>query len=222
MDSKVRQKITPRQMKVTGACIGNWVGESWLVIVARNVTVVALVNPEQAQEMGRRLLRRAAPLSLPEERVEVVGLAQDRTLPHVERLADGLQMEEPPRQLQVRVCDVAVRILWRHEAIYDVLRPLQPPYHWRVFVAFARHEVGSREPDSSRALARRIVVPLGRREQRDEFADSCRALADVVQHPAEVIERVMHPLLQRNPRLELRLEGMLHVAEHVPRFQEGQ
>ena len=152
-------------MKIAGACISNWVGESWLVVVARDVTMVALMYPEQAQEMGRRLVRGAASLAFPKERVEVVGFAQNRTLPHIEGLADGFQVKEPPRQLQVRVRDVTARILLSHEPVDDVLGPPQPPHHRRVLIALPRHEVGGREPDTSRPFGRGVVVPLGGREQ---------------------------------------------------------
>ena len=51
-----------------------------------NVAVVALMNAEQPQQMGRDLARRRASFPLPVEGVEVVGLTQHGPLANVERL----------------------------------------------------------------------------------------------------------------------------------------
>ena len=47
VDGEVSKEIVPRQMEVAGASVSHRVGESWLVVVSRHVTMVALVDAEQ-------------------------------------------------------------------------------------------------------------------------------------------------------------------------------
>lgn len=68
-----------------------------------NVAVEPLVNPEEAEEMGRNLIRRRPPFPLPKQRVQIVCPAEDSALAYVERLCEGLQVDQPAGELEVRV-----------------------------------------------------------------------------------------------------------------------
>ena len=57
------------------------------------VAVETLMRAEHAQKVRRDFVRRGAPLSLPEEGVEVVSLAERGAFLDVERLSQYLEME---------------------------------------------------------------------------------------------------------------------------------
>ena len=44
----------------------------------------------------------------------------------------------------------------------------------------------------------------------------------VREHPTKVVQCVVHSLPQRHSRLQLRLEGVLHMAEHVARAGQSE
>ena len=55
------------------------------------------MDPEEAKQVGWHLVSGGAALPFPKERVEVVRLAQDSALPDIERLAEGLQVNQTSR-----------------------------------------------------------------------------------------------------------------------------
>ena len=61
------------------------------------------MNAKQAQEVRRHFICRGTSSSLPEECVEFVGLAEDHTFPNIKGLDEGVQVKDPPGELQVRV-----------------------------------------------------------------------------------------------------------------------
>ena len=61
----------------------------------------ALVDPKEAEQVGRHFISGGAALPFPKERVEVVGLAQHSALADIERLAEGLQVKQSSRELQI-------------------------------------------------------------------------------------------------------------------------
>ena len=60
------------------------------------------MNAKQAQEVRRHFICRGTSSSLPEECVEVVGLDEGRAFPNIKGLDEGLQVKEPPGELQVQ------------------------------------------------------------------------------------------------------------------------
>ena len=54
--------------------------------------MVPLVDAKQSQEVGRDLVRGCTCSPLPEQRVQVVGLAKDSALPYVKGLGERLQV----------------------------------------------------------------------------------------------------------------------------------
>ena len=52
--------------------------------------MVALVDSEETEQMSRHLICSGAALPLPEQRVEVVSLAQDGAFADIEGLGEGL------------------------------------------------------------------------------------------------------------------------------------
>ena len=114
-------------MKVAGACISHRVGEPWLVIVPRHVAVETLVDPKEAEQVGWHLVSGGAALPFPKESVEVVRLAQDSALPDIERLAEGLQVNQTSCELQIRVGNVAVRIFCRYKPVNNLAECLVVP-----------------------------------------------------------------------------------------------
>ena len=66
--------------------------------MTRDVAVEALVDPKQAQQVRRDLVRRGATRSLPDEGVKVVCPAKDHALADVKYLYEGVKMEQPPMQ----------------------------------------------------------------------------------------------------------------------------
>ena len=88
-----RHELAPGKVEVAREGVGHRVGGSRDVVVARHVAVEALVRTEHAQEVRGDLVRRGAPLPLPEQGVEVVGLAECSAFPDVKRLGKSLEME---------------------------------------------------------------------------------------------------------------------------------
>ena len=79
-----------------------------------HIAMVALVDSEEAEEMRWNLVCRRARLPLPKEGVKIVCLNEDCPLPNIEGLCQGFQMQEPPRQLEVRIGDVTIGVYVGH------------------------------------------------------------------------------------------------------------
>ena len=73
-----------------GESVRYWVRGPRQVVVPWDIPVKALMDTKQAQEVRRYFVYRGTPSSLPEERVQVVGLAEDRALANVKGLDKGL------------------------------------------------------------------------------------------------------------------------------------
>ncbi len=82
-----------------------------------------LVHTKQAQELCRGLVRRGAPLPLPEQGVEVVGLAERGSFPDVKCLGQSLKMEQATSQLRVGVGDSALGVGIGNKEVGDSLGP---------------------------------------------------------------------------------------------------
>ena len=64
--------------------------------MTQDITVEALVDSKQSQQVRRSLVYCGAARSLSEEGVEVVGLTKGRVLADVKCLYKGFKMEQPP------------------------------------------------------------------------------------------------------------------------------
>ena len=120
----------------------------------RGLTVEALVDSKQVQQVGRDLVRRGAAGLLPEEGVKVVCLAQDRALADIKCLCEGFQMEQPPCKLKVRVSDRSSRVRVSDEEDRNVWGPASvgatPEAGSKPLLG---REMGSGEPDATRAFS---------------------------------------------------------------------
>ena len=67
----------------------------------RDISVEALMDSKEPQQMSGDLFSSSAALSLPKQGIEVVCFAENRTFANVERLGQRLQMQQSTRQLQI-------------------------------------------------------------------------------------------------------------------------
>ena len=151
-------ELTQRKVEVARQGIGHRVGRPGDVVVTRHISVEALVRTEHAEEVRGDLVRRGAPLPLPEEGVEVVRLAERGALPDIERLGKGLEMEQAASQLQVRVGDGALGVGFGDKKVCNSLGPAQSPHQGLVRGALAGDQVLGREPDPPCTGTRCIVM----------------------------------------------------------------
>ena len=101
-------------MEVTREGVRHVVGFARQVVETGDVAVVALVHPEQPEEVGGDGVGCGAALAFPERCVEVVTSTQDGALSHVQSLCSALELEEATGQLQVGAGDGSPRVLRRH------------------------------------------------------------------------------------------------------------
>jgi hypothetical protein len=69
------------------------------VIEAWDVTVDALVNTKEPEQVGWRFVGCCASFPFPEGGTKIVTLGEDRSFTDVEAVSDGIKMKEPPREL---------------------------------------------------------------------------------------------------------------------------
>ncbi len=80
-----------------------------MIVKPRNVVklwdrmVVTLVNAKKFEEVIWRRVGGGASFALPKRGIEVVALADNNELTCVECLGDGIKVNEPPRELKIRV-----------------------------------------------------------------------------------------------------------------------
>ena len=130
------------------------IGKASNVVEPRDVTVVTLVNAKQSEEISWRRVGSGAAFALPKSGVEVVALTDDSALACVEGPGNGLKVNEPSGELQIRVSDGACRICGCDEETSDVVRPLKSLEDWDAGLpALPRLEVFSREPSVTGAFA---------------------------------------------------------------------
>ena len=63
--------------------------------------MVSLMHAKLSEQVRRWLVSRGASFPLPKSGVQIVALGHDRALSDVERLSQGIQLEETSSQLQV-------------------------------------------------------------------------------------------------------------------------
>ena len=79
-------------MKVTGESISQHIGFSREIVESRDVAVEALMNTEEAEEVGRGREGRSAALAFPEGGVKVVTFTKDGPFTNVKRLSNSFQL----------------------------------------------------------------------------------------------------------------------------------
>ena len=70
------------------------VGGAREVVKTWDIAMETLVDPEQPEEVSRRLVGGGAALPLPVGSIEVVALGKESTFTHVEGLGDCIEVEE--------------------------------------------------------------------------------------------------------------------------------
>jgi hypothetical protein len=92
-------------VEITGKRVGHVVGWAGDVVKARDVLVLSLMNPEQAEEVRRSRCCRCASSPLPERGAEVVTLGKHSAFPNVKSGRERIEVEEPARELEVGIRD---------------------------------------------------------------------------------------------------------------------
>lgn len=123
------------------------------------------------QEVRRDLVRCRVSRLLPEEGVDVAGLAKDHVIADVKRLDKGLEVDKPVSQLQVHVGDHASWIGIGNEEFGNVIGPVEAPHERLAEGPFLERELGSRKQGKIGALAGCVMVSLCQREQGNKLRD---------------------------------------------------
>ncbi|MHA7856370.1 hypothetical protein [Marinobacter shengliensis] len=123
------------------------------------VAMLLLMETEQVAEVCWGVNRREGPFPKPRNRGDVVAARLDRALPNVDNFGQRHMVEHATSLLQVRVREVATRVLPGYQAFSDM--------RWEALAPDQR--LTASEPDSSGTLARGIVGPHASWSGRDNL-----------------------------------------------------
>jgi hypothetical protein len=104
------EKIIIRKIVQTGGIIAHAIVEAGNEVVARDVSMMALMEGLGSEEVGGSAGRGGRALALPEEGGRVVGLGEDGAFANVETLGRRFVMEEATSKFEIAVGDGAVGV----------------------------------------------------------------------------------------------------------------